>query len=389
MKLSRVGTSLAMTAIAALTLAGCAGGDAGSTTAPTSAETGASNGGAETGAATEGGSTGGNTITEATTLNATGASSQEKAQLNAWVPGFKDVEPNVTINYTATGSGTGRTDFIAGTSHFIGTDRAYKMDEIESETFALCADGTDLVEIPAYISPIAIAYNLPSVDELKLDGQTLANIFSGQITTWNDPAIAALNEGVELPDTAIIAVHRGDKSGTTGNFLKYLEAAAADAWTFGTDDQFPADLGGESADKTQGVADAVAAGEGTIGYLDASAASQLQVASIKSGNDFVPYSPEAAAAVVAGSKIEEGRGATDLAYKLDYTGVEGAYPIVLVSYLVACSDYQDDNIGAAVKAYFNYIISAEAQDASAAEVGNAPISDEIRSAAQAAVDAIQ
>ena len=383
MKLSRVGTSLAMTAIAALTLAGCAGGDAGSTTAPT--------GGAETGAATEGASGGnaGGTITEAVSLQATGASSQEKAQLNGWIPGFKTVEPQVSINYTATGSGTGRENFVAGTSHFIGSDRAYKMDEIEGSKFPLCAEGTDLVEIPAYISPIAIAYNLPSVDELKLDGPVLADIFAGKVTTWNDPAIAALNEGVELPDTPIIAVHRGDKSGTTGNFLKYLEKAAADKWTYGTDDQFPADLGGESADKTQGVADAVSAGEGTIGYLDASAAESLQVASIKSGSDFVPYSPEAAAAVVAGSKVEDGRGATDLAYKLDYTGVEGAYPIVLVSYLIGCSEYQDANIGAAVKAYFNYVISPEGQDAAVAEAKNAPISDEIRTAAQAAVDAIK
>lgn len=384
MKLSRVGTSLAMTAIAALTLAGCAGGgDAGQTTAPTGDA-------GSTGAATDGGASGaaGGTITEAVTLEATGASSQEKAQLNGWVPGFKSVEPQVTINYTATGSGTGRENFVAGTSHFIGTDRAYKTDEL-SQKFPLCAEGTDLVEIPAYISPIAVAYNLPGVDELKLDGPVLADIFSGAVTTWNDPAIAALNEGVELPDTPIIAVHRGDKSGTTGNFLKYLEKAAADKWTFGTEDEFPAELGGESADKTQGVADAVAAGEGTIGYLDASAAESLQVASIKSGSDFVPYSPEAAAAVVAGSKVEDGRAETDLAYKLDYTGVEGAYPIVLVSYLVGCSEYTDPNIGAAVKAYFNYVISAEGQEAAVAEAGNAPISDEIRTAAQAAVDKIK
>src|SRR5690606_17948425 len=134
---------------------------------------------------------------------------------------------------------------------------------------------------------------------------------------------------------------RGDKSGTTGNFLSYLETAAPEAWTHGAEDEFPASLGGESADKTAGVAAAVEAGEGTIGYLDASAAGNLQTVAIKSGEDFVPYSPEAAAAVVAGSPLEEGRAETDVAYELDYTGVEGAYPIVLVSYLIGCSEYAD------------------------------------------------
>jgi phosphate transport system substrate-binding protein len=354
-----------MTAIAALALAGCAGGDtAGST------------------AAADSGSLSGQ-------LNATGASSQEQAELNAWVPGFQGVESGVTVNYEATGSGVGRDNFVAGTSDFIGSDRPFHTDEIEESTFPLCAEGSDLVEFPAYISPIAIAYNLPGVDTLNLDAETISQIFDGTITTWNDEKIAALNEGVDLPDTAITAVHRGDESGTTGNFLSYLEAAAPDAWTYGAEDAFPGDLGGEAANKTAGVAEAVAAGEGTIGYLDASAATDLQTAAIKSGSDFVPYTPDAAAAVVAGSQLEDGRAETDLAYDLDYTGVEGAYPIVLVSYLIGCADYEDDAKGELVKAYFNYVITAEAQDAAAAAAGNAPISDEIRTQAQTAIDSIQ
>ena len=375
MKLSRIGTSVAMTAIAALTLAGCAaGGD-------TAATTDAPAAGGETTAAAGGDLSG--------TLNATGASSMEKAQVNGWIPGFSAQQPGVTINYTATGSGTGRENFIAGTSEFIGSDRAFKTDEIAENKFPVCAEGTPIVEFPAYISPIAIAYNLPGVDDLKLDADTLAKIFAGQITTWNDPAIAALNAGATLPDTAITAVHRGDKSGTTGNFLAYLEKAAPEAWTFGKDDTFPAELGGEAADQTAGVAAALAAGEGTIGYIDASAAGNLQHAAIKSGADFVPYSPEAAAKVVAGSPLEEGREATDVVFKLDYTGVEGAYPIVLVSYLIGCSEYTDANVGAMVKEYFTYVASAEGQEAAAAEAGNAPISDEIREKAMIAIDSIK
>ena len=369
MKLSRVGTSVAFTAIAALALAGCAGGDAEETTAP--AATGAD------GQALSG------------SLSATGASSQGTAQTEAWVPAFQKANPEIKVDYTATGSGTGRDNFVAGTSHFIGSDRAFKLEEIEEEKFPNCAEGSALVEFPAYISPIAIGYNLPEVEELNLDAETLSNIFAGKITKWNDEAIAALNEGVELPDMEINAVHRADESGTTGNFLSYLEEAAPEAWTYGTEDTFPGDLGGEAADKTAGVAQAITAGEGSIGYLDASAATDMQTAAIKSGEDFVAYTPEAAAAVVAGSPLEEGREDTDVAYELDYTGVDGAYPIVLVSYLIGCQEYTDANTAELVKAYFNYVITPEAQDAAAGVAGNAPISDEIREAAQAAIDTIK
>lgn len=371
MKFTRVGASVAMTAVAALTLAACSGGS----TTPENT--------------TGGGNSTGSAAALSGTLNATGASSQEKAQLNGWIPGFAAENPGVTINYTSTGSGTGRENFIAGTSDFIGSDRAYKTDEISASAFPLCKEGTDLVEFPAYISPIAIGYNLPSVPELKLDGATIAGIFAGKITTWNAPEIAALNAGVELPSTAITAIHRGDKSGTTGNFLSYLGKAAPEVWTFGNDDTFPAELGGESADKTAGVAAAITAGEGTIGYIDASAATQMQTASVKSGNDFVAYTPEAAASVVAESPVEDGRAATDVAIKLDYTGVEGAYPIVLVSYLIGCSEYADPAKGELVKAYFSYIITPEAQEAAAAEAGNAPLSDDLRSKVQSAIDAIK
>lgn len=370
MKLSRVGTSVAMTAIAALALAGCAGGgDPASTTDNTDASAESQGLSGE--------------------LNATGASSAELAQLNGWIPGFADVEADVTVNYTATGSGTGRDNFVAGTSDFIGSDRAYKLDEIESSEFPLCAEGSDLVEFPAYLSPIAVAYNLPSVETLNLDATVLSGIFAGEITTWNDPAIAELNPDVELPETAVNAVHRGDASGTTGNFLKYLEAAAPEAWTHGTEDQFPANLGGEGAPQTSGVASAIEAGEGSIGYLDASQASDFQVAAIKSGDSFIQYSPEAAAQVVAGSPLEEGRADTDIVYDLDYTGVEGGYPIVLVSYLVGCADYVDDAKAELVKAYFSYVVSPEGQDASVAAAQNAPLSDELRDQAQAAIDTIQ
>ncbi|MGO2113035.1 MAG: phosphate ABC transporter substrate-binding protein PstS [Pseudoclavibacter sp.] len=368
MKFTRVGASVAMAAIAALTLAACAGGD----TAPEGTDAPAD--GAEGGLSGE--------------LNATGASSAERAQIDAWIPGFAQIEAGVTVNYEATGSGTGRDNFNAGTSDFIGSDRAFTVDEIAEGPFPGCADGSDLVEFPAYVSPIAMVYNLPTVETLNLDAATIAGIFDGTITTWNAAEIAALNEGVELPDTPVNPVHRSDASGTTGNFLGYLEAAAPDAWTHGAEDEWPLPEVGEAANLSAGVAESVAAGEGSISYVDASAAGDLQAVSVKSGESYVPFSPEAAAAVVGGSQLEEGRAETDVVYELDYTGVDGAYPIVLVSYLIGCAEYADPAKAELAKAYFDYVITAEAQDASSAATGSAPLSDEVREAAQTAIDAI-
>lgn len=321
-------------------------------------------------------------------LRGMGASSMRVSQ-EAWLAAFMDENPGVTVSYAAEGSGAGRGAMEDGSAEFGGSDAAYAVDENVAGAFGACSADAALMNLPVYVSPIAVIFQLDGVDELNLDAQTVASIFKGDIIQWNDPAIAATNEGVELPDLPINAVHRGDKSGTTGNFLAYLEAAAPDVWTHGTDDQFPSDLGGEAANQTAGVAAAVAAGEGSIGYLDASAVGDMQTVAVKSGNDFVPYSPEAAAAVVAGSPLEEGRADTDVVFDLDYTGVEGAYPIVLVAYLIGCSEYTDSNVGAMVKDYFTYVASAEGQEAAAAEAGNAPLSDEIREQAMAAIDQIK
>lgn len=372
MKLSRVGTSVAMTAIAALTLVGCAAGG----------EQGGNEGGSELPKYSPAEQLSGK-------LSATGASSQEKAQV-AWLADYAGIQSGVDVKYEATGSGTGRDNFVAGTSNFIGSDRAFKAEELAENKFAVCKDGTDLVEIPVYISPIAIAYNLPEVEALNLDADTIAKIFDGKIEKWNDPAIAALNEGVELPDTKITPVHRGDDSGTTENFMDYLSEVAPESWTYEADKVWPAEIkGGEAAEQTAGVAAAIEGGEGTIGYLDASAAGELQTAAVKSGEEFVEYTPEAAAAIVENSKLEEGRAATDLAYELNFEGGNGGYPIVLVSYLIGCAEYQDAETGKLVKDYFSYVISPAAQALAAEKAGSAPISDGIREKAQAAVDAIK
>ena len=130
------------------------------------------------------------------------------------------------MNYDPVGSGTGRENFISGAFAFAGSDSALSTDEGELDA-ANERCGGDVVEVPAYISPIAVIFNLPGVDELNLKPETIAMIFDGKITKWNDEAIAADNPDADLPDTAITPVHRSDDSGTTGNFTDYLSKALA------------------------------------------------------------------------------------------------------------------------------------------------------------------
>ena len=372
MKLTRIAQIGAVSAVAALVLAGCASNEP---AAP------AGSGDATTDAPAAAGLEG--------TLNGGGATSQQVA-VQTWTAAFQTSNPDVTVNYDPQGSGTGRESFQSGAFNFAGSDRAFKTDEITAGPFDACAEGSSLVEIPAYISPIAIVFNLGAdITSLELDPQTVAGIFAGTITKWNDPAIAATNSGVTLPDTTISPVHRSDKSGTTGNFTDYLSAAGGDAWTHGSVEEWPIS-GGEAAQGTSGVVEAIKTGEGTIGYADSSQAGDLASVSIKVGDAFVGHSAEGAAAAADASPLEEGREATDLAIKIDRTtDAAGAYPVVLISYLIGCAEYKDAAVGELVKGFFTTAVSAEGQDAAAQSAGSAPISDDLRSKAQAAIDAIK
>ncbi|MCW2288731.1 phosphate ABC transporter substrate-binding protein (PhoT family) [Leucobacter luti] len=367
MKLSALTKVAAIGGLAALTLTSCAANESGTGNTADSGSTNSSLSGELVGA---------------------GASSQGSAQ-EAWVAGFQTTHADVTVNYDPTGSGAGRETFQQGASAFAGSDRAFKAEEVSAGPFEACAPDTGIVEFPAYISPIALIFNVEGVDSLKLDAPVVAQIFAGKITKWNDPAIAAQNEGVTLPDLNITAVHRSDESGTTGNFTDYLSAAAPSDWTVGSIESWPTEFGGEGAQGTSGVVEAVSNGVGTIGYADASRAGDLGTVEIKVGDAYVAYSPEAAAAIVDESPLEEDRTDHDLAIKLDRTSSEaGVYPIVLVSYLVGCEQYADAANAELVKEYFSYIVSEEGQKIAADAAGSAPISADLRAKIEPAIAAI-
>jgi phosphate transport system substrate-binding protein len=309
------------------------------------------------------------------TLNGAGSSAQGSAQ-EAWIAAFQTANPDVTVNYDPTGSGAGRETFIGGGSDWAGSDSALSDDELAGD-FTSCAAGSKAIDLPTYISPIAVIFNVEGVDDLNLDAATLAGIFKGTITTWNDPTIAALNSGVTLPSTAITAVHRSDDSGTTKNFTDYLNKVAPEVWDQKAADTFPYQTG-EGAQGTSGVVDAVTNGTGTIGYADASKAGDLGVAKVKVGDEFVSYTAEAAAAVVNDSPLVDGRADNDIAVALDRTTTDPThYPLVLVSYSIVCQEYADADQAALVKAYVGYITSDEGQQEAAKSAGAAPLSSEL------------
>ncbi len=314
-----------------------------------------------------------------------GASSQESA-MEAWRAGFQSANPDVNVSYDPVGSGGGRTQFLEGGISFAGSDAALDEEEL-AQAADRCASG-EAVNLPLYISPIAVIYNLEGVDELNLSPAVIAGIFNRTITTWNAPEIAADNPGVTLPDLPITPVNRSDESGTTENFTEYLVATAGEAWPHEASGDWPVS-GGQSAQGTSGVVQTVQGGQGTIGYADASKAGSLGTANIKVGEEWVGYSPEAAAAVVDASPRAEGRGENDIVVELDRTTTEaGAYPLVLISYSIACTGYEDEAEGALVKAFLGYIASEEGQQAAASAAGSAPISDTLRTDVETAIEAI-
>jgi len=321
------------------------------------------------------------------TIDGSGASSQGSAQ-EAWVAAFQTANPDVTINYDPAGSGAGREAFIAGGVDFAGTDSALKQEEIDGG-FAGCVADTGYLQVPVYISPIAVIFNVEGVTDLNLDAATIAGIFKGTITSWDDPAIAALNDGVTLPSAPITAVHRSDDSGTTKNFTDFLNKVAPEAWDAPAADAFPYQVG-EAAQGTSGVVDAVTNGTNTIGYADASKAGSLGVVAVKVGDEFVKPSADGAAAVVAESPAGDTASDTDLSIKIDRLTTDPThYPVVLVSYIVTCLEFTDAEAAPNVKAYLSYITSDEGQQEAAASAGSAPLSAELSAKVATAIAAIK
>jgi phosphate transport system substrate-binding protein len=316
-------------------------------------------------------------------LTAQGSTAQKNA-MDEWIKTYQGQCSDAKIDYEPTASGAGIQAFIAGTADFAGSDSALKPDE-QPQADKRCPGGQAL-NLPMVVGPIAVAYNLDGVENLQLSAGTLAKVFAGKVTKWNDPAIAAENSGAKLPATTIQTVHRSDESGTTDNFTKFLSKTAAKDWAYDHAKPWKAP-GGTGAKGSDGVASTLKSTPGTISYIELSFAdnSGLTKAKIKNGaGEYAELTSESAGKTVAGAKIV-GTG-DDLKLDVDYSTTQpGAYPIVLVTYEIACS--KGSAKAGTLKGFLTYTSSTGGQSA-LTDLGYAPLPDEVRSKVAASVAAI-
>ena len=333
------------------------------------------------------------TKTETVSGNFSGAgASSQQAAVEAWIAGFQGTNPEAKIAYNPSGSGAGVQTFLTGATAWAGSDKALADDEVE-QSKSVCTEGTAF-DVPVYISPIAVVFNLKGVSDagkhINMDAATIAKIFDGKITKWNDDAIKKQNPKVDLPDLDITVVHRSDKSGTTKNFLSYVKDAAGDAWSYDLGENWPNEVG-QGAKGTSGVISTVKQADGTIGYADFSQVGDLGTVAVKVGDKYNEISAEAGSKVIGDSKQDDTvKGDNRIVIKINHaTEAEGAYPIVLVSYDIVCPAYKDTKQAEFAKAWLTYVTSDEGQKAAQDAAGTAPLPSSLKSEITKSIEAIK
>jgi len=295
--------------------------------------------------------------------------------------------PGKDLAYNPTGSGAGREQFIASHVDFAGSDSPLSHDQIDPA--AKRCNENPAWHLPMVFGPVALAYHLDGVNSLAVNADVLAKVFSGGITDWNDPAIAALNPGVALPDTKISPIYRSDSSGTTDNFQKYLAAAAPKSWTRGTGSEFQGGVG-EGAQKSAGVVQAVQSTPGAIGYVEKGFADQsgLPYARINTGSGAVALTDDAARNTIDNAAFAGTGNDLKLDLKSIYSTKEtGAYPLVLATYEIVCSKGYDAATSAAVRSFLT--VSANNGQSGLSAAGYVSLPDKLKHRLLAAINAIQ
>ena len=322
-------------------------------------------------------------------LKSSGSSAQANA-VTRFVTAYEAACPGYTLNYTSSGSGAGVSEFLGGQTDIGGTDSPLNVDKGQVEKAKARCGGADAWNLPVVFGPIAITYNAAGVDSLVLDGPTAAKIFSGAVSSWDAPEIAALNAGTSLQAEPIVVIFRSDESGTTDNFQQYLAAASDGAWEKGTGKTFNGGTG-EGAKGNEGTSAAIATTPCSITYNEWSFAKNqgLSIAEIvtSAGPDPVALSVESVGKSIDGVKIK-GQG-NDLV--LDTTSFyqpteTGAYPIVLATYSVVCSKYPDADVAPATRAFLTAAIGKGQEGLT--DNGYIPVPDSFKGKLATAINAI-
>ena len=360
MKPTRSGAALSLLAVGALVLSGCGGNSK-----------------------TQSVDCGGKKV-----LKSSGATAQENA-MEQFVYAYVHACPGYTLDYNANGSGAGVKDFINNETDLAGSGDPLNPSKGQPD-HAANRCGSPAWDLPTVFEPIAVTYNVSGISSLNLDGPTTAKIFNGGITKWDDPAIKALNPGINLPSTPIHVIFRSDKSANSTNFQRYLDAASDGAWGKGAGQTFNGGVG-DGAAGDNGSSGAVQSTDGAITYNEWSFAvgKQLNMAQIitSAGPDPVTITTDSVEKTIAAAKIV-GQG-NDLVLDLSsfYKPTQqGAYPIVEATYEVVCSKYPDSSTGTAVKAFMQAAIGP-GQD-SLDQYGSIPLPSSFESRLATAVNAI-
>lgn len=296
-----------------------------------------------------------------------------------WFDAYKTAK-GVAVNYQSIGSGAGIKQLKAKTVDFGASDAPMKDKDLKEMP-------SEVVHIPTVAGAVVLAYNLPAVKDLKLDGATIAEIFLGDIKKWNDPKIASLNPGLKLPDTAISTAHRSDGSGTTFLFTNYLEAVSP-AWKTkvgsGKSVNWPLGLGGKGNDGVTGV---VKQAPGGIGYVELTYALEngLSYASVKNkaGKFIVPSAESTTAA--AASALDAVK--KDVRAPIMNAAGADAYPIAGFTYILAYKKMSDPKKAAALKDLLHWTMTEG--EKMAAELHYAPLPEALIAINEKTIDSIQ
>jgi phosphate transport system substrate-binding protein len=320
------------------------------------------------------------------TLRASGSTAQANA-MTRFVNAYQKACPGQTLTYTPNGSGAGVSEFLAGQTDFGGSDSPLAGDEY-SKAHERC--GSDAWNLPVVFGPLAITYNLQAVDQLTLDAPTLAKIFNGNITRWDDPAIKALNSA-EMPSESIHVVYRSDASGTTDNFQLYLDAASNGAWGKGTGKMFNGEVG-QGAPGNQGTSAMVKNTEGAISYNEYSFAQQQRLFAARivtsAGPDPVAINRDTVGKAIASATIAGQGNNLVLNISSFYKPTQtGAYPIMLASYELVCSKYSDTQTATAVRAFLQSTLGQGQADLE--DYGYFPLPEQFQPKVLSAANAIR
>lgn len=298
-----------------------------------------------------------------------------------WIKNYGAACPQASINYQGGGSSTGVANFTSKTVDFAGSDATLT----EKEKPAAEAANGPVLEIPWTAGAVALMYNLPGVDSLQLQPNTLAKIYTGTITKWDDPAIAADNPGANLPSLGVQVVHRADGSGTTAVLTEFLQASAGPVWKAGTGKEvkWPTGQGVQKSDK---LTETVKATPGAIGYAELSYAVGAQLKTVKIGNAGGAYvAPDAPGAVAAA--LNQATIGPDLQVKANYQASDAAaYPLSSVSYVLVPHKVGDANKAALLREFITYAVG-QGQD-SAVALSYAPLPPSLAQKAKTAAATI-